>query len=86
VRTASATPAANRSRTATARGSPAAAAANSAWAGNSSPDGHASASARPDATLSFYFSNADDEFKLGLSPTRCETVAIPMAARERLAS
>ena len=43
-------------------------------------------SARPDATLSFYFSYADDEFKLGLSPTRCETVAIPMAARERLAS
>ena len=53
VRTASATPAANRSRTATAAGSPAAAAANSAWAAGWSPDGQAAARSRsPDATVS----------------------------------
>ena len=43
----SATPAANRSRTSIARGSPAAAAANSACAGGTSPDGQAAARAEP---------------------------------------
>ena len=40
----------------------------------------------PNATLRFYFEYDHERIKLGLSPSRCEIVEIPLQARERLST